>query len=134
MSQLTVTPTASRQTATPGVSHQTARLLTAGIVAGPLFLAVWAPQAFTRPPQGRRRLRLHPGAWLSPLLATRAYTGEVLHARQRTGRAASGRGAERFVNETAGRIRRAGASGPLQLCAAACRAVGEHWDFGDDRA
>jgi hypothetical protein len=50
-----------------------------------------------------------------PLLATRADTGEVLHARQRTGRAASGRGAERFVNELAGRIRRAGASGPLIL-------------------
>jgi hypothetical protein len=50
-----------------------------------------------------------------PLLATRADTGEVLHARQRTGRAASGRGAERFVNELAGRIRRAGTSGPLTL-------------------
>ena len=50
-----------------------------------------------------------------PLLATRADTGEVLHARQRTGRAASGRGAERFVDEVAGRIRRAGASGPLTL-------------------
>ena len=50
-----------------------------------------------------------------PLLATRADTGEVLHARQRTGRAASGRGAERFVNELAGRIRRAGAAGPLTL-------------------
>jgi Transposase DDE domain group 1 len=50
-----------------------------------------------------------------PLLATRADTGEVLHARQRTGRAASGRGAERFVNEVAGRVRRAGASGPLVL-------------------
>jgi hypothetical protein len=50
-----------------------------------------------------------------PLLATRADTGEVLHARQRTGRAASGRGAERFVVELAGRIRRAGASGPLTL-------------------
>jgi hypothetical protein len=48
-----------------------------------------------------------------PLLATRADTGEVLHARQRTGRAASGRGAERFVNELAGRVRRAGASGQL---------------------
>jgi Transposase DDE domain group 1 len=47
--------------------------------------------------------------------ATRADTGEVLHARQRTGRAASGRGAERFVNETAGRVRRAGATGPLTL-------------------
>src|SRR6266511_1046073 len=50
-----------------------------------------------------------------PLLATRADTGEVLHARQRSGRAASGRGAERFVNELAGRVRRAGASGPLVL-------------------
>jgi Transposase DDE domain group 1 len=50
-----------------------------------------------------------------PLLATRADTGEVLHARQRTGRAASGRGAERFVNELAGRLRRAGASGQLTL-------------------
>jgi len=50
-----------------------------------------------------------------PLLATRADTGEVLHARQRTGRAASGRGAERFVNEVAGRVRRAGANGQLVL-------------------
>jgi hypothetical protein len=50
-----------------------------------------------------------------PLLATRADTGEVLHARQRTGRAASGRGAERFVNELAGRVRRAGANGQLTL-------------------
>jgi Transposase DDE domain group 1 len=50
-----------------------------------------------------------------PLLATRADTGEVLHVRQRTGRAASGRGAERFVNELAGRVRRAGASGLLSL-------------------
>jgi hypothetical protein len=38
-----------------------------------------------------------------PLLATRADT------------AASGRGAERFVNELAGRVRRAGACGPLTL-------------------
>jgi hypothetical protein len=50
-----------------------------------------------------------------PLLATRADTGEVLHVRQRTGRAASGRGAERFVTELAGRVRRAGAGGPLTL-------------------
>jgi hypothetical protein len=50
-----------------------------------------------------------------PLLATRADTGEVLHARQRTGRAASGRGGERFVNQTAGRVRRAGASGQVTL-------------------
>jgi DDE family transposase len=50
-----------------------------------------------------------------PLLATRTDTGEVLHARQRTGRAASGRGAERFVVELAGRLRRAGATGQVML-------------------
>jgi hypothetical protein len=37
----------------------------------------------------------------------------MLHTRQRTGRAASDRGAERFVNQLAGRVRRAGASGQL---------------------
>jgi hypothetical protein len=50
-----------------------------------------------------------------PLLATRADTGEVLHVRQRTGRAASGRGAQRFVTELAGRVRRLGATGQLTL-------------------
>jgi hypothetical protein len=50
-----------------------------------------------------------------PLLASRADTGEVVHTRMRSGRAASGRGAERFVNETVGRVRRAGAAGPLLL-------------------
>ncbi|MGH2687356.1 MAG: IS1380 family transposase [Actinomycetota bacterium] len=50
-----------------------------------------------------------------PLLATRADTGEVLHARMRKGSANTGRGAERFVNELVARIRRAGATGPLTL-------------------
>jgi hypothetical protein len=50
-----------------------------------------------------------------PLLASGADTGELLHVRMRTGRAASGRGAERFVNELAGRVRRAGATGQLTL-------------------
>ena len=50
-----------------------------------------------------------------PLLATRADTGEVLHVRQRRGSANTARGAERFVNELAGRLRRAGASGALVL-------------------
>lgn len=50
-----------------------------------------------------------------PLLATRADTGEVLHLRMRKGSANSARGAERFVNETVGRVRRAGAAGPLTL-------------------
>ena len=48
-----------------------------------------------------------------PLLATRADTGEVLHARQRTGKANTARGAPRFVDELIGRVRRAGATGEL---------------------
>ena len=50
-----------------------------------------------------------------PLLATRADTGEVLHLRMRKGQANTMRGAERFVRELAGRVRRAGASGPLTI-------------------
>ena len=50
-----------------------------------------------------------------PLLATRADTGEVLHIRFRKGSANTGRGAERFVREVIGRVRRAGATGPLFL-------------------
>jgi hypothetical protein len=50
-----------------------------------------------------------------PLLATRADTGEVLRARQRTGRANTARGTARFVDELAARVRRAGASGELTM-------------------
>jgi hypothetical protein len=50
-----------------------------------------------------------------PLLATRADTGEVLHARMRSGRANTARGAQRFVQELTGRVRRAGARGQLTL-------------------
>jgi hypothetical protein len=50
-----------------------------------------------------------------PLVATRADSSEVLHARQRTGRANTARGAARFVDEVAGRARRAGASGELTM-------------------
>jgi hypothetical protein len=50
-----------------------------------------------------------------PLLASRADTGELLHLRMRTGSANTARGAERFVNELTGRVRRAGATGPLTL-------------------
>lgn len=45
-----------------------------------------------------------------PLVATRAETGEQLHARMREGKAGSGRGAQRFVRESVGRIRRAAAA------------------------
>ncbi len=56
-----------------------------------------------------RRLGYH------PLLATRADTGEVLHARMRKGSANTQRGANRFVEELVARVRRAGAAGPLVL-------------------
>jgi hypothetical protein len=48
-----------------------------------------------------------------PLLATRADTGEVLHARLRKGSANTARGIARFVDELVARLRRAGAGGEL---------------------
>ena len=50
-----------------------------------------------------------------PLLATRADTGEVLHARMRKGSANTQRGAVRFIDELVARVRRAGATGPLTV-------------------
>ncbi|MDP9341629.1 MAG: IS1380 family transposase [Actinomycetota bacterium] len=50
-----------------------------------------------------------------PLLATRAETGEVLHVRQRTGKANTARGVVRFLSETVARVRRAGATGALTV-------------------
>jgi Transposase DDE domain group 1 len=50
-----------------------------------------------------------------PLLATRAGTGEVLHARARKGAANSGRGALRFCEELVARMRRAGATGEILI-------------------
>jgi hypothetical protein len=52
---------------------------------------------------------------LHPLLATRADTGEVLHARLRKGSANTQRGAKRFVEELVARLRRAGATGTLVM-------------------
>jgi hypothetical protein len=48
-----------------------------------------------------------------PLLATRADSGEVLHARLRKGAANTARGILRFCDELIARCRRAGASGEL---------------------
>jgi Transposase DDE domain group 1 len=50
-----------------------------------------------------------------PILATRAFTGEVLHVRMRRGQANTQRGAVRFVEELVARIRRAGATGELVM-------------------
>lgn len=48
-----------------------------------------------------------------PIVATRADTGEVLHARMRKGSANTARGARRFIDELIARVRRAGASGEI---------------------
>ena len=50
-----------------------------------------------------------------PILATRADTGEVLHARMRNGAANTQRGARRFIDEVVARVRRAGATGELTM-------------------
>ncbi len=50
-----------------------------------------------------------------PILATRADTGEVLHARMRKGAANTQRGARRFIDELVARVRRAGATGALTV-------------------
>ena len=44
-----------------------------------------------------------------PILATRADTGEIIHARMRKGSANTQRGARRFIDELIARVRRAGA-------------------------
>lgn len=50
-----------------------------------------------------------------PLLATRAGTGEILHARMRKGSAGSARGVVRFIDELVARLRRAGVDGQVTL-------------------
>ena len=50
-----------------------------------------------------------------PIVATRAETGEVLHARMRKGQANTQRGAKRFIEELIARVRRAGATGEIVL-------------------
>jgi hypothetical protein len=50
-----------------------------------------------------------------PLLATRSGTGEVLHIRNRKGKANTQRGNPRFVDELLARVRRAGATGMILI-------------------
>ncbi len=50
-----------------------------------------------------------------PLVACRAGTGELLHARLRRGSANTARGARRFVEELVARVRRAGADGEMVM-------------------
>ncbi|HEX3542645.1 MAG TPA: IS1380 family transposase [Acidimicrobiales bacterium] len=50
-----------------------------------------------------------------PILASRADTGEILHARMRKGSANTARGGRRFIAELIARVRRAGATGAITL-------------------
>jgi Transposase DDE domain group 1 len=50
-----------------------------------------------------------------PILAVRSDTGEVLHIRNRKGKANTQRGAARFVDELLARVRRAGHTGPIVI-------------------
>jgi hypothetical protein len=50
-----------------------------------------------------------------PLIATRSGTGEVLHIRNRKGKANTQRGNPRFVDELLARVRRAGATGTILI-------------------
>jgi hypothetical protein len=50
-----------------------------------------------------------------PLVATRSGTGEVLHIRNRKGKANTQRGNHRFVDELLARVRRAGATGTILI-------------------
>lgn len=59
-----------------------------------------------------------------PILATRAETGEVLHARLRKGSANTQRGVNRFVEELVTRVRRCGATGAMTV-----RADAGFWSY-----
>jgi hypothetical protein len=50
-----------------------------------------------------------------PILASRADTGEIVHARMRKGSANTARGVRRFIDETVARVRRAGARGGIVM-------------------
>ena len=50
-----------------------------------------------------------------PLLATRADSGEILHARMRKGSANTARGVRRFLDELIARVRRGGATGEITV-------------------
>jgi Transposase DDE domain group 1 len=50
-----------------------------------------------------------------PILASRADSGEIVHARMRKGSANTARGARRFIDEVVARLRRAGAAGEIVM-------------------
>ena len=65
--------------------------------------------------EGARRHNYTGQRGYHPLLAIAAGTGDVLMSRLREGRANTARGAAHFLRETVGRVRYAGATGPLTV-------------------
>jgi hypothetical protein len=92
----------------------------------PRCCAASGRQGSSRVGPARRRPRLDHlrGVRQGQALATRADTGEVLHARIRKGAANTQRGAVRFVEELVARVRRAGAGGELIM-----RFDSGHWSI-----
>ena len=62
-----------------------------------------------------RRLRIHPQLGYHPILAVRADTGEVLHIRNRKGKANTQRGAARFIDELLARVASRRAHGQIVI-------------------
>jgi len=60
-----------------------------------------------------------------PILATRAQTGEVLHARMRKGSANTSRGTKRFIDELIARVRRCGSTAEI-----VARMDSGFWSYG----
>ena len=96
-----------------------------GAGGGPLSLVNHAPltidldsticETYGPTKEGARRHGYTGQRGYHPLLAVAAGTGDVLMARLREGRANTTRGAAHFLRETVGRVRYAGASGPLTV-------------------
>ena len=70
-------------------------------------------ETYGRCKEGARRHGYTGQRGYHPILAVAAGTGDVLMARRREGRANTARGAAHFLRETVGRVRHAGATGPL---------------------
>ena len=89
----------------------------AGPGDGPLTIALDSTicETYGLAKEGAQRHNYSGQRGYHPLLAVVAGTGDVLMARLRTGRANTARGAAHFLRETVGRVRYAGATGPLTL-------------------
>ena len=112
-----VGPRAATGPGEPGVAGPGAWAAGARPGDGPLTIDLDSTRCETygRCKEGAR----HPGytgqRGYHPILAVAAGTGDVLMARRREGRANTARGTAHFLRETVGRVRHAGATGPLTM-------------------